>query len=113
MRISTRGMTKASLFKFLWIGNLAGWFFFFLLCGIASLFGAETITFNQQPVTGAKGFVAALVMWPIFAAIFTCLQWVFFSFGFWLYSRFKHTELEFHDARITGGDLAGGMQNEG
>ena len=56
MRISTRGMTKASLFKFLWIGNLAGWFFFFLLCGIASLFGAETITFNQQPVTGAKGF---------------------------------------------------------
>jgi hypothetical protein len=100
MRFFCRGLTKASLFKFLWIGNLTGFFFFFLLCGIASLTGAETVTLNGRPVTGPQGFLVAMVLWPIFAAIFTCLQWVFFAFGFWIYGRFWRITLDVRDGEL-------------
>jgi hypothetical protein len=93
-------MTKPSLFKFLWVGNLAGFFFLFLLCGLAALGGAEVVFLNREPVTGPGGLLLSMAMWPIFAAIFTCIQWVFFAFGFWVYSRFGRLILEVRDGRL-------------
>ena len=37
MHINTNGMTMGSLFKFLWIGNLAGWFCLFDLPPVMEL----------------------------------------------------------------------------
>jgi hypothetical protein len=104
MRIKSRGMTKGSLFKFLWISNLTGSFFLFVIFGVASLFGADTVRVNNQPVTGPMGLVAAMVMWPIFSAIVSCLGWVFVALGFWVYSRFTMLELEFIDAEVMGNE---------
>ena len=97
MHINTNGMTMGSLFKFLWIGNLAGWFCFFALLAIAKLFGAGAITLNEQPVSGPMGFVVAAVAWPIMAALFTGLQWLFFALGFGIYSRFRRLSLDFKE----------------
>lgn len=97
VHINTNGMTMGSLFKFLWIGNLAGWFFFFALLAIANLFGSGTITLNEEPVSGPVGVLVALASWPIAAAVFTGLQWLFFSLGFGIYSRFRRISLDFKD----------------
>jgi hypothetical protein len=48
MHINTNGMTMGSLFKFLWIGNLAGWFCFFALgFGIYSRFRRLSLDFQE------------------------------------------------------------------
>ncbi len=97
MHINTNGMTMGSLFKFLWIGNLAGWFCFFTLLAIANLFGAGAITLNEQPVSGPMGFAVAAVAWPIMAALFAGLQWLFLALGFGIYSRFRRLSLDFKE----------------
>jgi hypothetical protein len=97
MHINTNGMTMGSLFKFLWIGNLAGWFFFFGLLAIVNLFGPGAITVNNEPVSGPVGFLFSLIAWPIAAALFTGLQWLFFALGFGIYSRFRRLSLDFKD----------------
>lgn len=48
---------------------------FCIICGIAALFGAPTVTVNQQYATGIKGFIAALVMGPLFSLIFSTFAW--------------------------------------
>jgi len=97
VHINTNGMTMGSLFKFLWIGNLAGWFFFFALLAVVNLFGSGAITVNDEPVSGPVGFLVALASWPIAAAVFTGLQWLFFSLGFAIYSRFRRISLDFKE----------------
>jgi hypothetical protein len=100
-------MTAGSLFKFLWIGNLSGLSFLFLILGLASAFGAHTVRVNSQPVTGPMGLIAAIVMWPAFSAVLSCLEWVFLALGFWVYARFAKLNLEFSDVDAAEGDAAG------
>jgi len=97
MHINTNGMTMGSLFKFLWIGNLAGWFCLFALLAITNFFGNGGITLNDQPVSGPVGLVVALIAWPIAAAVFTGLQWLFFALGFAIYGRFRRLSLDFKE----------------
>lgn len=56
MEITAKKISKRSLFKILFIGLSLGFFTFFLVCGVASLFGAETVNWNETPVTGTSGF---------------------------------------------------------
>lgn len=97
MEISTSDLKAGSLFKFLWLGNTFGLLPLFIIAGVAAMLGAGTVTIYQQPVRGPLALPAAVVMWPIFAAVLTCLQWVVFAFGFWLYSRWARLTLSLKD----------------
>ncbi|EPQ8317641.1 hypothetical protein ACUWOJ_004276, partial [Vibrio vulnificus] len=55
MEITVKKISKRSLFKMLFIGFSLSFFVFFLMCGIASIFGAETVKWEDTPVTGVSG----------------------------------------------------------
>ncbi len=98
MRIRVRKLSKGSLFKLISIGAFISFLPFFVLCGVASFFGANTVRVNGSPVTGPMGIVAALIMYPIFTLLFCCFAWLIGAFGLWVYSKFRCLELELVDA---------------
>lgn len=106
MRLRARKMSKGSLFKLIFISSAIPLFPFFVLCGIASLFGANTVKVNNAPVTGPMGLVAAMVMYPLFALLFTCFAWLFGAFGLWVYSKIRPLELNLTDVEILGDEIA-------
>ena len=100
MKIRAKKLTKKSLFKLILFSSTVPIGLFFLLCGIASIFGAETVKWNGQPVIGFEGFLAALLMYPFFIFFFTAFSWVGAAMGLWMYSWFREIELEFVDGEI-------------
>jgi hypothetical protein len=110
MRIRARRLSNGSLFKLIFVGASISLLPFFILCGIASIFGANTVRVNDSPVTGPAGLVAALIMYPLFALGFTCLAWLIGAFGLWIYSKFRWLEIELVDGKVMdnyGGGQAG------
>jgi len=100
MRIRAKKITKASLFKILFIGFSVSLFPFMYLCGIASLFGANTVRLNGQPVYGIKGLITALVLYVISCVIVVPLMWLGQILSFWIYSHFKKIEIEFVEGEV-------------
>ncbi len=95
MIIKAEKISKSSFFKLLLISVGLGLFFFFLLCGIAALFGSSTVTWNGEVVTGIKGLLAALLMWPFFSLFLVCFLWLFGVLGLWAYSLISPLYVEF------------------
>ncbi|HDY7864668.1 TPA: DUF3265 domain-containing protein [Vibrio vulnificus] len=95
MEITVKKISKRSLFKMLFIGFSLSFFVFFLMCGIASIFGAETVKWEETPVTGVSGLLLALAMWPIFSFSLALFMWCFVAFGLWIYSLAKPLKLVF------------------
>ena len=100
MRIRVRKIGKGSLFKMIFIGSLCPLLFIFLLCGVASLFGAHTMRIDGTYVTGLAGLGGALIAWAIITIIFCGIGWLAAVFSFWVYSKFAMLELTFVDAEI-------------
>ncbi|KLE23393.1 hypothetical protein A6E00_01955 [Vibrio diabolicus] len=69
----------------------------FLLCDVASIFGTETVKWEDIPVTGFSGFFLALAIWPVFSLLFTLFMWCFAAFGLWIYSFIKPLNLVFKE----------------
>ncbi|MBB1465556.1 hypothetical protein H5300_19965 [Vibrio sp. SG41-7] len=97
MEITVKKISKRSLFKMLFIGFSLSFFVFFLVCGIASIFDAETVKWDETPVTGISGLLLALAMWPIFSLFLTLFMWCFVAFGLWIYSLVKPLNLLFKE----------------
>lgn len=97
MQIEARKISKASLFRLIALGLGCGFLVFFTLCGIASIFGAETVRWNGESVTGIMGLIAAFLMWPVFSLLFTLFIWLVSIFGLWVYSFFGTLKFEFRD----------------
>ncbi len=97
MEITVKKISKRSLFKMLFIGFSLSFFVFFLMCGIASIFGAETVKWEETPVTGVSGLLLALAMWPIFSLFLALFMWCFVAFGLWIYSLAKPLNLVFKE----------------
>ncbi len=97
MEITVKKISKRSLFKMLFIGFSLSFFVFFLMCGIASIFGAETVKWEETPVTGVSGLLLALAMWPIFSFFLALFMWCFVAFGLWIYSLAKPLKLVFKE----------------
>lgn len=95
MIIEAQKISKASFFKLLFTAFSIGLFFFFLGCGIAAAFGAQTVSYEGAPITGIKGLIAALIMWPIFSVIFTGFLWLFGVLGLWVFSFFSPLRVKF------------------
>ena len=95
MIVTAEKISKASLFKLIFTWFSLGMFAFFLVCGTAAIFGAETVHFENQPITGIKGFIAAMIMWPIFSFFITAFFWLFGVLGLWFYSFYKPLTVRF------------------
>jgi len=106
MKICARKLTQGSLFKLILIGISISFMPFFLICGVASIFGANTVWSEQQPVTGFMGLVTALLMYPPFCITLSCLAWLCIAFGLWIYSKFRKIELSFVDAEVIDEEVA-------
>ena len=52
------------------------------------MFGAGTVTWNDEPVTGVGGLLLSVVMAPVMVLLFSVVIWLFLVVGNWLYTRF-------------------------
>ena len=93
-RASTTGLTPASLFKFLLIGNLFGLMAFYVAMGILAACGFGKVDAFGTIVDGPLALLASIVIWPIIATIKTFLDWVVIGFGYWIYSRWAVVGIE-------------------
>jgi len=101
MNITAQAISKASVFKIYFIGLTIGFFILFLAFGVAAIFGANTVIWDNEPVTGSKGFVTAILIWPFFSLIFTVLMWLVSILGLWLYSLVKPITINFKSVSAT------------
>jgi len=97
MDITAKKITKGSVFKINFIGLATGFFIIFLIFGVLAIFGAETVKWEDQPITGVKGFITAMLMWPFFSFFFAGFVWLISILGLWLYSFIKPITISFKD----------------
>jgi len=97
MDITAKKITKGSVFKIYFIGLAGGFFVLFFILGVLAIFGAQTVTLGEQPIIGIMGFIAAMVMWPIFSFFYAVSMWLISILGLWLYSFVKPITISFKD----------------
>lgn len=90
-----RRIKAGSLFKLIFVVSLSVFVPFFLLCGIAALFGAKTVSVGESHVTGVMGLVSAIIMMPIFAACFGGFAWCFAYLAIRVIGKFSPLTLEY------------------
>ena len=66
-----------------------------ILMGLFAFFGAETIVWNGQHLTGMRGLVASPLVGVALSLIFTGFLGTLFACGLWLYSKLRPLEIEY------------------
>ena len=85
--LNVKRLRVLPLFKPIAVGWACIWLPIGLIAGIASLFGARTVTLNDRVVTGLPGLLTGIVIGvvgPAMSAFVFCLM---AGVGLWLYSR--------------------------
>jgi len=85
-KIKVSKLSTGSIYKLFAIGLSAGFLPLFLLLGLFGAFGMETITWNNQPVTGLNAILISPLMVILMTVIFTVLIGSICALGLWLYS---------------------------
>lgn len=98
MNVTANKITKGSIFKIYFIGLAGGFFAMFFIFGVLAIFGAETVRWEQKPITGFMGFILAMIMWPLFSFFFAGFMWVISILGLWLYSLIRPITISFKGA---------------
>ncbi len=78
-KVYTRGLAVGSLFEIVVIGlgfSLGPLIVFY---GFLSMFGAGTVTWNDEPVTGVGGLLLSVVMAPVMVLLFSVVIWLFLT----------------------------------
>lgn len=87
--IEVQRVAMGTLFKLAGLGLLLTLVPFGLLMGCFALFGASTVHWNQQSVTGVSGLLLSPLIGLLLAALFTMFLGSCMSLGLWIYSRFR------------------------
>ncbi len=66
-KIEIRRISNNSLFKIMLIGFSTISIPFSVLCGVLSLFGAETVHWDGKPITGVNGLLTSIIFGPLLA----------------------------------------------
>ncbi len=111
LKIRARKISGGSLYKLLLIGTSIPLLLFSLVCGVASIYGADTVLWNEKPITGIMGFISAIIMYPVSCVIAAGFAWLGIVFGLWIYSRFRKIEITFVDGEVVP-DASAGLQPE-
>lgn len=106
MDITAKKISKGSVFKIYFLGLAGGFFVLFFIFGVSAIFGAETVKWEEQPITGIMGFITAMLMWPFFSFFFAGFMWLISILGLWLYSFIKPITISFKDVVASDSDNA-------
>lgn len=94
--LTIRRLRAGTLLRIYMTGLLFVFTPFTILCGIAALFGADTIVINGSHVHGSFALVASILLGPIFSIVFSLGFLVVTWPGLWIYSRFRTITISFH-----------------
>jgi hypothetical protein len=87
--ISVQRLAAGTTFKLVAIGMLATFVPFSVLMGCFALFGANTLTWNNQNIYGVTAIVASPFIGLLIALVFTLFLGSAMAFGLWVYSKFR------------------------
>jgi hypothetical protein len=91
--ITVQRLSVGSLFKLLAIGTSFSLVPFGLLMGVFALFGASTVHWNGQQLTGVAGLIASPFVGLFIALLLTVFAGATCALGLWLFSKLKPLEL--------------------
>jgi len=91
--ITVRRLSAGTIFKLVGLGLALTLIPFTLVMGVLAFFGASTVSWNQQPLTGWTGLVASPFIGAFLAVCFTMLLGCCMAFGLWAYSWFRPVTL--------------------
>lgn len=93
------GLSMGSVMKILFIANVMLWAPFGLSIGIAALVGADTVTWNEEPVRGLTGLLGGLGIAGMFCFLGTAVAGLMATLGIRLYGRVRpEAELVYFEA---------------
>ncbi|WP_189458904.1 hypothetical protein [Jeongeupia chitinilytica] len=98
-KISIQRLSVGSVFKLLAIGVVFSFIPFSVLMGVFAFFGASTVHWNGQSLTGITGLLASPFVGLFVAFLFTAFVGAMCVFGLWLYSKFMPIELAFKEPK--------------
>ncbi len=87
--ITIARLSVKSIFKLVALGLLLSIVPFCTLMGLFALFGANTLTWNNESIHGIAALVAGPFMGVFISLLFTLFLGTFMSFGLWVFLRFK------------------------
>ena len=93
--IEIRRFSFASVYKILAIASGCSMVPLAVMMGLFAFFGAPTIVWNGQHLTGLMGLIASPFVGIMLALIFTGFLGTLFACGLWLYSKFGSMEIEY------------------
>lgn len=96
--VHARRLGWGTLYKLILIGNICSLVPFALFMGCLSLFGLETVQWNDQPVTGLAGLLASPFVGLLVALAWTLVSGIAMSMGLWLFSLFRTITLRYEKA---------------
>lgn len=85
-----------TVYKILAIASLFSMVPLSVLMGLFAFFGAETIVWNGQHLTGLMGLIVSPLVGFMLALIFTGFLGTLFACGLWFYALFRPLEIEYH-----------------
>ena len=87
-KIEVSRLSAGSVYKMLAIGTLCSIVPFSTLMGLFALFGSDTLSWNDQPVTGISGLLAGPFIGAFIGGCLVALWGSACVLGLWIYSKF-------------------------
>jgi len=97
MSLQVRKLSLGTVYKLTALGFLFSMVPFAVLMGLFAAFGAETLSWNDQPVTGLTGLIASPFIGLFIALLFSALLGTAMALGLWVYSWFGTLTLEYRE----------------
>lgn len=91
--ISVQRLSAGTTFKLVAIGMLVTFIPFSVLMGCFALFGANTLTWNNENIYGITAVVVSPFIGLLIALGFTLFLGSAMAFGLWVYSKFRSLTL--------------------
>jgi hypothetical protein len=92
--LALRRIKIGSIFRLVAVGLFFSFVPLCVLLGVFALFGFETVTWNDEPMTGIKGLFMSPIVGAFVASVFTACLGSSLSFGLWLYSRWRPLKVQ-------------------
>lgn len=91
--LEVRRLTTGSVFKLVAVGLFSAWVPLMLLFGLAAMFGAGTVSWQGNEVSGVPALFTAVFAGVLMAGLGTLLFGATMALGLWLYSLLRPMEL--------------------
>ncbi len=87
--LEIKKLSAGSVYKLIFIGSLLGMVLITFFFGVLGVMGLETVSWNEQPVTGFKALLVAPMIGVMMSALFTALFGSVTVLGLWLYAFYR------------------------